>query len=199
MDESSAFLERALKYLPATAPSSFVFFHWPHGGRPTEEGFGLMPIPGLVPEKVVSAVMDVDHYVGNVEHVVTSRSISDSRYVQPDAVRFYQKIDLPMLGAIHHEAVLRKLGEHKGYTVVGWDLLTAETTALSVKEGFRSDYSHGLWLAAPGVLGYALGSAPKRDDVGFLKWKALTTGADVAASRVIKANLEGMARWAAKK
>jgi hypothetical protein len=54
-------------------------------------------------------------------------------------------------------------------------------------------------LAAPGIVGYALGSAPKRDDVGLLKWKALTSGADAAASRVLKANLEAMARWAAKR
>ena len=64
---------------------------------------------------------------------------------------------------------------------------------------FRSDYNHGAWFVAPGVVGYALGSAPKRDDVGFLKWKALTSGADVAASRVVKANIEGMARWAARR
>ena len=54
-------------------------------------------------------------------------------------------------------------------------------------------------FAAPGLVGYALGSAPKREDVGFLKWKALTTGADVAASKVVKTNIEGMARWAARR
>lgn len=198
MSEAAAFLERVLKQLPAS-PSAFTFAHWPHAGRPTEEGFGIMPIAGLDPEKVIAAVMDVGSYVGNVEHVITSRIIPDSRYTLPDAVRFYQKIDIPMLGAIHHELVLRKLGEHKGYLCAGWDILTTETSALSSKDGFRSDYSHGLWLAAPGVLGYALGSAPRRDDVGFLKWKALTSGADVAASRVVKANLEGMARWAARR
>ena len=48
------------------------------------------------------------------------------------------------------------------------------------------------------MVGYALSSAPRRDDVGFLKWKALTTGADVAASRVIKDNIAAMARWAAR-
>jgi hypothetical protein len=35
--------------------------------------------------------------------------------------------------------------------------------------------------------------------VGFLKWKALTSGADAAASRVLRANVEGMARWAARR
>jgi hypothetical protein len=49
------------------------------------------------------------------------------------------------------------------------------------------------------MLGYAFGSAPKRDDVGFLKWKALTSGADAAAGRVLRANIEGMARWSNKR
>lgn len=197
MSEAQAFLQRVLKRLPSSPPTAFTFTHWAHGGRPTDEGFGIMPIAGLDPEKVMAAVLDVDHYVGNVEHVVTSRSIPDSKIT--DGTRFYQKIDLPLLGALHHELVLRRLGEHAGYLCAGWDILTAETSALSTRDGFRSDYSHGLWLAAPGVLGYALGSAPRRDDVGFIKFKALTSGADVAASKVIKANIEGMARWAARR
>lgn len=199
MSEHEQFVERVLKHLPRTAPSAFTFAHWSHAGRPTEEGFGVMPIPGLDPKKLVDAVMDVDHYVGNVEHVAVCRSVKDARFAPPDHVRFYQKVDLPVLGSIHHELVLHRLGEKNGYVVAAWDVLRAETDALSSKEAFRSDYNHGAWFAAPGVVGYALGSAPKRDDVGFLKWKALTSGADVAASRVVKANLEGMARWAARR
>ena len=123
---------------------------------------------------------------------------SDGRFASP-AVRFYQRLDLPLLGAIHHELVLFDLGVRNGYRVAAWSVLRAETDALSTRDGFRSDYNHGAWLAAPGVVGYALGSAPKRDDVGFLKWKALTSGADAAASRVVKANIEGMAKWAARR
>ena len=98
-----------------------------------------------------------------------------------------------------HELVLHRMGEHQGYQVAAWSVLRAETDALDKKKGFRSDYNHGAWIAAPGVLGYALGAAPQRKDVGLLKWKALTTGADAAASTVLKANLEGMARWAKKR
>jgi hypothetical protein len=199
MSESEAFLERVLQRLPAAAPASFQFMHWAHGGRPTEEAFGIMPLAGVEPEKLLAAVMDLDHYVGNIEHVIASRTIADPKYSLPEATRFYQKIELPLLGTLHHELVIRRLGEHRGYSCAGWDLLPDATSALSSKDGFRSDYSHGLWLAAPGVLGYALGSAPRRDDVGFLKWKALTSGADVAAPRVIKSNMEGMARWASKR
>jgi hypothetical protein len=196
---TTPFLDRVLARLPATPPREFQFFHWSHGGRPTEEGFALMPVAGVVPSKVIDAVMDVDHYVGNVEHVKICRSVRDPGFSAPNAVRFYQRIDLPLLGALHHELVLQRLGEHRGYQVAAWDILRAETDALSAKEGFRSDYSEGAWLAAPGVIGYALASCPKREDVGLLKWKALTAGADAAAQRVLRANLEGMARWAAKR
>jgi hypothetical protein len=143
--------------------------------------------------------MDVDHYVGNVEHVGACRSIPDPRFTPPAAVRFYQKVDLPLLGSVHHELVLHRLGEKNGYHVAAWSLLGPETDALSAKTAFRSDYNIGAWLVAPGVLGYALASAPKRGDVGRLKWAALTKGADVAASKVLKANIEGMARWAARR
>jgi hypothetical protein len=82
--------------------------------------------------------------------------------------------------------------------VAAWDLLRPETDALSAKDGMRSDYSQGCWLAAPGVIGYAFASAPKREDVGLLKWKAMTSGADAAAPKMLQANIEGMGRWAAK-
>ena len=196
--EHIAFVDRVLARLPAGPPSSFQFQSWSHAGRPTEEGFGIGPVAGVDPEKLIAAVMDVDHYVGNVEHVAESRSIADSRFTG-DAVRFYQRVDIPILGGIHHELVLHRMGVHKGYHVAAWHVLRAETDALSAKQAFRSDYNHGAWLVAPGVVGYALGSAPKRDDVGFLKWKALTSGADVAAGRVVRANIEGMARWASRR
>jgi hypothetical protein len=199
MDDLATFLDRVFSRLPATPPRDFEFFRWSHPGRATEEGFGLLPVPGLDPAKLVDAVMDVDRYVGNVEHVKVCRTVADPRFAPPEARRFYQRIDVPMLGSVHHELVIRRLGERKGYQHAAWDLLRPETDALSAKDGARSDYSQGAWLAMPGVIGYALASAPRRDDVGLLKWKALTAGADVAASRVLRANLEGMARWAARR
>jgi hypothetical protein len=199
VDDVKSFLDRVIARLPAGSPQGFQFFHWSHAGRVTEEGFALMPIAGVDATKVIDAVMDVDHYVGNVDHVKVCRSVRDARFVAPEAVRFYQKLDLPMLGSVHHELVLRRMGELRGYQVAAWDLLRPETDALSAKEGFRSEVSQGAWIAAPGVLGYALSSYPRREDVGLLKWKALTTGADVAASRVLRMNLEGMARWAARR
>jgi hypothetical protein len=197
--EHEAFVQRVLAHLPATPPTSFAFDSWPHAGRPTKEGFGMLPIAGVDPAKIADAVMDIDHYVGNIDHVSVCRSVADERFTHPDAVRFYQRVDIPMLGTVQHELVLHRLGEHSGYTVLAWGLLSAETDSLNTRDGFRSDYNHGAWLAAPGVLGYALGSAPKRGDVGFLKFKALTRGADAAASRVLKGNLRGMAAWATRR
>jgi len=195
MSEYEQFVDRVIQHLPSTPPSAFTFSHWPHGGRPTEEAFGLMPIPGADPAKLLAAVMDVDHYTGNIEHVAECRAIADPRFVAPDHVRFYQRVNLPMLGAIHHQLVLHRIGQKGAYSFAAWEILKPETDGLSSKDAFRSDYNHGAWVVAPGVVGYALGSAPKRDDVGFLKWKALTAGADAAASRVLKTNIEGMARW----
>lgn len=197
--ELAAFVDRVLARLPATPPSGFLVQHWPHAGRPTDEVLGVLPIPGLDPEKAMDAVMDVDHYVGNLDHVAVCRSIPDPRFVPPRKVRFYQRIDLPLLGAVHHELVLERLGTRDGWLAAGWSLLAAETAALSTKDGFRSDYSHGAWFAKPGLLAYAFGSAPRREDVGFLKWKALTTGADAAAAGVLKGNLQGLGRWAARR
>lgn len=197
--EVTQFLQRVLKYVPPAPPAQYQLSHWAHAGRPTEEAFGLLAIPGLDPQKAIDAVMDVDHYKGNIDHVAVCRAVADARFTPPEHVRFYQRLDVPLLGTIHHELVLHRMGTHKGFLVAGWDILAPETNALSAKDGFRSDYSHGVWLAAPGMLGYAFGSAPKRDDVGFLKWKALTSGADAAAGRVLRANIEGMARWAAKR
>jgi hypothetical protein len=193
------FVDRVLQRVPATPPSSFLFQHWSHAGRPTEEGFGLLPVAGADADAIVAAVMDVDHYVGNIEHVSVCRAIPDDRFQPPGAVRFYQRVNIPMLGAVHHELVLHDLGELRGYRVAAWDVLRAETDRLDPKSGFRSDYNTGAWLIGPGVVGYALASAPKREDVGFLKWKALTKGADVAASVVLKANIEGMVAWAKRR
>jgi hypothetical protein len=197
--EHEAFVQRVLARLPASAPTAFTFASWKHARRPTDEGLAMIPVPGLDPAKVIDCAMDVDHYVGNLDHVAICRSIADPRFVPPAAVRFRQTIDIPVIGSVQHELVLWRLGEENGYQIAAWGLLREETDGLDPKNGFRSDYCHGAWLAAPGVLCYALGSAPKRDDAGFLKWKALTTGADAAASRVLKANLEAMARWAARR
>lgn len=199
MGEHDDFVERIIKQLPATPPTAFTFKHWAWGGRPTEEGFAIMPVAGADPEKVLAAVMDLDHYKGNIDHVEECRAIADPRFQPPDHVRFYQRVNLPLLGSVHHELVLHRMGVKNGYAIAAWELLRAETDKLDPKKGFRSEYNQGAWVVAPGVVGYCLGSAPKREDVGFFKFTALTKGADAAAPAVLKNNIEGMSRWAAKR
>lgn len=192
----SDFVQRVLKKVPSSAPSSYHFESWSVPGKVTKEGFGLLPVSGVDADALIARVMDLDSYVGNVDHVEESRSIDDERYTPPEQVRFYQKIKIPVLGSIHQEIVLTDAGEHDGVRVAFWEILGPETRALSKRDGIRGDYNDGAWLVMPGAVGYALSSAPLRDDVGFIKWKALTKGADVGASNVIQNNIEGMVRWA---
>jgi hypothetical protein len=193
-----SFIDRVLQRLPKAPVTEYFFTHWRYADRPTDEAFGLLPIRGADPEKVLARVMDVNAYVGNIAQVVECRAIPDPVHTGPQSVRFYQRIRIPVLGDVHHELVLERLGQRQGYEVAAWHQLARETEALGSKSAIRSQHNDGAWLVAPGVVGYALSSAPRRDDVGFLKWKALTTGADVLAAKVIRDNIEGVAAWAAR-
>jgi hypothetical protein len=198
MEPMSDFLKRVFQNLPQTPPSDYYFKIWNVSGKITSEALGILPVPGVEPEKLVACVMDVDHYVGNINYVAESRSISDGRYVQPKQVRFYQQVKIPLLGAVHQEIVLTDGGTIQGWRVVYWEMLDKETQALSPKVAIRNQYSDGAWVVKHNLVGYTLSTAPRREDVGFLKWQALTKGADVGASSVIKGNIEAMSRWAAR-
>lgn len=199
MEQKSEFVKRVLKKVPDPEKISNYFFQsWNVGGKATSEGVGVLTVPGADPQRVVNKIMSVDFYKGNIGYVEECRAIADEAYQPPDRVRFYQRISIPMLGAVHHELVMQREGTIDGYEVVAWYMLEKETSALSTKKVVRSQYNDGAWLLAPGIIGYALSSSPRREDVGFLKWKAMTSGADVAASKVIRSNIESMATWAAK-
>jgi hypothetical protein len=193
------FLGRVLARLapPASAAGGYAFQSWSVAGKATAEALGVLPVPGVDPERFLTRVMDVDGYRERIPHVVESRAVADPRFPPPEKVRFYQRVNIPVLGDVHQENVLERAGEHGGWRVAVWHLLEEETGKLSPRTAIRSQYSDGAWLVAPGIVAYALSSAPRREDVGFLKWKALTAGADVAASRVIRENIAAMARWAA--
>lgn len=198
MTELSPFLMRVLAKLPRVAGAlpDYTFEHWSVPGKVTDEAVGLLRVPNVDAKRFFARVMDVDHYTGPIPHVIESRAIADARFVPPQQVRFYQRIKIPLLGDMHHDSVLELSGLHAGFELATWHLLEPETEALSAKQAVRGQYSDGAWLVAPGLVGYALSSAPRREDVGFIKWKALTTGADVAASKVIRDNIAAMARWA---
>lgn len=197
--EHVEFLERVFQRLPQAVPSRFRFESWPHGGRPTGEGLGVTCVAGIEPDKVEAAAWAVDDYTGNVQAVAECRQVPDDRYDGKTQQRFYQRIEIPILGAIHYELLMERVSERDGWSGVAWSVLRAETDRLNKRRGIRSDYNHGCWLSKPGVLSYGLGSAPKRDDVGFLKWKAMTKGADATAPRIFQATIEGMAAWVARR
>ena len=192
---ADAFLERVFAHLPVLR-GGFEFSSWEQAGKATQEGVGVLKVPPVDVERVAARVMDVDHYTGNIAHVEECRAIVDKAWLPPKAVRFYQRINVPMLSRIHHELVLTDQGERNGWRVLAWHMLEAPTGALSNAQAARSAYSDGAWLIRPDAVGYALSSAPQRDDVGRLKFAALTKGADAAAAKVVKANIEGMVAWA---
>jgi hypothetical protein len=200
MSELNPFLERVLDRAPrgGAGVNDYAFKSWSAPGKVTDEAFGILPVPGVDARKFLAKVMDLNNYKGPIPHVVDSRIIADPRYPQPEKARFYQRVNIPLLGNVHQELGIALLGEHNGYEIAAWEMLEPETGKLSTKDGIRGQYNDGAWLVAPGVVGYALSSAPRRDDVGFIKWKALTAGADVAASKVIRDNIAAMARWASR-
>ncbi len=189
------FLDRVFRHVPRGTVSRYDFSSWRHAGRPTSEGFGMVPASGVDVDRLAARIMDVDHYVGNVDHVVECRSVADARFTPPQAVRFYQRIKIPALGEIQMALVLTDHGVRDGFRVLAWHQLDSETASLDKKRGARSAYNVGAWLLKPDCVGYALSSAPQKDDVGRIKFKMLTKGADATAGQVVKAAIEGMVRW----
>ncbi len=187
------FVDRLFGHLPSVG-TSFTFQSWRHAGRPTNEGVGVLPHADVDVDAVASRVMDVDHYVGNVDYVDECRTVADPAYSPPESVRFYQRVKMPVLGSIHHELVMTDLGDRDGWRVLAWTLHDA-TANLDGKKAARSDYNVGAWLLKADAVGYALSSSPRKSDVGRLKYAALTRGADAGASKVVQANIEGMLRW----
>ncbi len=192
---SDAFLDRVFSHLPRVSAGRFEFASWSQAGKPTLEGVGVLGVGGIDVDRLAARIMDVDHYKGNIAHVEECRAVSDPAYQPPKAVRFYQRVNVPMLARIQHELALVDHGQRDGWRVLGWHQIDAATAGLSTKDAARSAYNDGGWLIRPDAVAYALSSAPRKEDVGRLKFAALTKGADKAASKVVRANIEGMIAW----
>ena len=190
---SAPFVDRIFANLPPR-DRGFQWNSWRQSGRPTNEGVGILPQSGVDVAALAARIMDVDKYRGNIEFVDECRTVADSSFDPPRSVRFYQRIKLPLIGAVQHELVLEDLGDREGWRVLAW-FQHAGTEALDKKHGARSEYNVGAWLLRPDAVGYALSSAPRKSDVGRLKFAALTKGADAGAAGVLKSNIEGMVRW----
>ncbi|HCH64836.1 MAG TPA: hypothetical protein DFR83_18670 [Deltaproteobacteria bacterium] len=192
---ASAFLDRVFANLPSARGSDLQFNAWRHAGRPTSEGVGTLGMPGIDVDALAATIMNVGEYRGNIDYVEESRVIADPQYAGSKSVRFYQRVKVPMLAQIQMELVITDFGERDGWRVVAWHMLESETERLNPRQGARSDYNVGAWLLKPDAVAYALSSAPKKKDVGRLKFAALTRGADASAAQVVKANIKGMVAW----
>ncbi len=144
---------------------------------------------------MVGRIMDLDRYQGNIDHVLESRVVPDPDFSPPASARFYQRIKIPLLAELQMENVLLDLGDREGWRVIAWYLLSDATERLDTRKGARFDYNEGAWLLRPDSVGYALSSAPRKSDVGRIKFKLMTKGADATAPQVLKNNIQGMLRW----
>lgn len=182
-----------MPHLENLNPQRFSHASWRFENRPTSEAVGLLPSPDTDVEAMVAHILDVEGYPDNVKYVeaidvVERRSATDVTYVQ--------HMNLPLIGRIQVQINLSDYGERDGYRIVAWDQDDEATAALDKKRGARTAYNLGAWLLTEDSVGYALSSAPLKSDVGTLKYMAMTRGADVTASEVLKLNIEGMIAWA---
>ena len=193
---ASAFLDRVFQRVPASLTQDYTFQAWQVAGAPTEEGFAILQVADtLDPEALVRHVMDVDHYEQNLGHVLDSHAIADARFKPPSSVRFYMLVNIPMIDTVQQDLVLVDGGTRGGYRVAWWYDLQPETSSLDPSKGARVSYSLGAWLFTAHSIGYAISNAPRREDVSSFDWAALTTGADVMASSVVKDNINAMLKW----
>lgn len=192
------FIDRAFTHMPALPLRDYFFESWKFGGKPVSEGMGVLPIQGGDVEKMAELLMDVDHYVGNVDHVIECRSIEDPRFTPPEAKRFFEKINVPLVAKLQMELVIEDKIERDGWRLITWRLLKEETDALNPKQGARNDYNVGFWALREDAVAYALASASRKDDVGRLKYMAIAKGADAMAPKVMRGNIDGLLRWVKK-
>lgn len=193
---AAAFLDRVFKNVPASLTQDYTFSAWQVAGQPTEEGFGILRVADtLDPEALIRRVMDVNHYQQNLGHVLDSHAVADARFKPPSMVRFYMLVNIPLVDKVQQDLVLVDGGARGGYRIAYWYDLQPETTNLDPSKGARVSYSVGMWLFTTHSIGYAISNAPKREDVSSFDWAALTTGADVMASSVVKDNINAMMKW----
>lgn len=198
--EVREFLDRVLARLPedSSEVKGYQFHHWKWGDKPTHEAVGVKAIRGVDPEKLIARILDVDSYEGNIAHVEDCRSEPDVADGPPGRVRFYQAVRVPGVARVQQSLELVDAGTVQGYRVAYWYLLKDRTESLDTEGGARNEFNVGAWFAAPGVVGYALSSWPRRGDVNALQWASLTIGADSLAVRIVEGNIDGMAVWAMK-
>lgn len=190
---ADAFLDRVFEHLPGMPRDKFNYKSWRFEKRPTSEGVALDPGKDIDVEKMVGCILNVAEYPKNVRYVDSTEILektSDSDFT------YVQRLSLPVLGGMQMAIRLADYGERDGYRIVAWDQDDAATDALDKKKGgARTQYNLGAWLLKSDEVLYALSSAPRKADVGSLKFAVMTKGADAGASEVLKSNIDGMVAW----
>ena len=191
------FLDRVFDRVPDLDRSKYNHLSWRHADHPTSEGVGLLPGVAVDVEAMVACILDVEEYADNIRYVkdctiMERRSDTDVTYVQ--------RMELPLLGGLQVALRLADLGQREGYRVVAWGQDNDMTERLDKRKGgARTAYNYGAWLLTPDAVAYALSSAPRKSDVGGLKFTLMTRGADATAGEVLKQNIEGMIAWSQKR
>jgi len=189
------FLDRVFINLPAAHSSGLNSKFWNFAGRPTNEGVGVLSIANIDVDMLVATIMNVSEYRGNVDYIEESRAVPDPNCNPPRCVHVYQRFRLPFMPSLHHEILLKDLGERDGWRVLAWQLIDDETGRLDPRQAARFDYNVGAWLVKPDAVAFASSSAPRPSDVGTLTYAILTKGGDATARTMMKVNIKGMVAW----
>lgn len=186
------FLARVMERLPDMSRDKFTSQSWRYEGRPTGEGLGLRPGVDVDPEAVISRILDVAAYPGNVKYVDATIVAKQTK----KTVTYTQKMKLPGIGGVQVVLNMKDLGTRDGYRVVAWQQDDAATEALDKSDGgARTEYNLGAWLVSDTEVAYALSAAPLKKDVGSLKYALMTKGADATTGTVLAANIDSMIAW----
>lgn len=187
------FLDRVYEHIDDLPREKFNYKSWRFEKRPTSEGVGILPNTDIDVDAMVSHILDVQNYPGNIRYVESIEMVEERT---PTDFTYIQRVSLPVLGGLQMAINLSDYGDHDGYRVVAWDQNDGVTEGLNKKQGgARTQYNLGAWLLKPNEVLYALSSAPRKEDVGSLKFAVMTKGADATASEVLKSNIEGMIAW----
>lgn len=187
-----AFLERVNEHLDTMPRKDFASESWRVDGQPTNEAVGLKAGLTVDPDKMAACILNVGDYRGNVKYI-ESITISDQG---EDYVVFTQKVKLPVIGGLQCVLKYQDHGEHDGYRMLSWHQLDDETNALDKKDGgARMDFNLGAWKIKSDEVAYALAAAPRKSDVGSLKYAMMTKGADATGPGVLSSFIDGMIEW----
>lgn len=190
------FLQRVNERLLTMKRDGFTSESWRVAGQPTNEAVGLKAGVDVDPDKMAECILNVEDYPGNIKYV-ESITVSEQG---DNFVVFTQKLKLPVLGGLQCVLKYQDHGERDGYRMLSWHQLDDQTAALDKKDGgARTDFNFGAWKIRNDEVAYALAAAPKKADVGSLKYAMMTKGADATGPGVLSNFIDTMMDWSTKR